>query len=196
MATAPHLQPRLFTAEEYHGLVAAGLLGEHDRVELVTGEIVQMTPIGNRHAITLARLISAFLSLADAVIFWTQNPIRFDQYSELQPDFCLLRPPATAYDGAHAGPSDVLLLVEVSDTSIIFDTRVKLPLYSAFAVPEVWIVDLTEGRLQVHRDPSPRGYLASLSFGPGDTIAPEAFPNLAVDVGRLLGQANRSDSDA
>lgn len=127
---AVQVQRRLFTVSEYYRMAEAGILGEDDRVELLEGEIVQMAPIGSNHRGTVDFLANSLVSrLGARAIVRTQNPIRLDDFSEPQPDVALLHPRADFYRRSHPTPADVLLLVEVADSSVAFDRQVKLPLY-------------------------------------------------------------------
>ncbi len=169
-------------------MAEAGILHEDDRVELIEGEIVQMTAIGSRHAACVARLTTVLTrGVGDRAIVNPQNPLRLSQLSEPQPDVTLLRPRADYYAQSHPGPGDVLLLVEVSDASLPYDRGVKLPLYAEFSIPEVWTVDLSARILEACLDPAQGGYQEIRSLGPGDRLAPQAFPDIVVDLGKLLG---------
>jgi Uma2 family endonuclease len=147
---------RLFTADEYHRMTQAGILSEDDRVELIEGEIVQMSPIGSRHA-RCVRLLNRIFSkgVGDRAIVDVQNPIRLGERLEPQPDVALLRPRPDFYAGVHPGPEDVLLIAEVMERSAAFDREVKAPLYARSGIPEVWWVDLEEEVVEVYREPSP-----------------------------------------
>ncbi len=132
----PRLLRRPFTVAEYHRMAEAGVLGEDDRVELLEGEIVQMTPIGSRHAACVARLTHLFVDrLQGRAQVNVQNPVHLSERSEPQPDLALLRPRPDFYARAHPGPADVLLLVEVAETSSDVDWTVKIPLYAGAGVP-------------------------------------------------------------
>jgi Uma2 family endonuclease len=149
---APSL--RKITAAEYHQMGKAGILRPDERVELLDGKIIKMAPIGSRHASTVNRLAHFFIELLAAiapnqVIVSTQNPLRLSNFSEPQPDLCLLRYRSDFYSSRSVEPSDVLLLIEVSDSSLRFDRKVKIPLYAASSVAEVWIVDLDLPAIEV-----------------------------------------------
>ncbi|GIX47745.1 MAG: hypothetical protein KatS3mg131_1956 [Candidatus Tectimicrobiota bacterium] len=141
------LPKRRFTVAEYHKLAEAGILSEDERVELIEGEIVAMAPIGSRHAGAVKRLLDQFIPLQAArrVLLSVQDPIRLGEHSEPQPDVALLRPRPDFYAAEHPGPEEVLLVVEVAETSAEYDREVKVPLYARFGVPEVWLVDLAGG---------------------------------------------------
>ena len=184
------LQParRLFTATEYYRMAEAGVLTEDDRVELIDGEILEMSPIGRRHSACVARLTSVFSQrLGAAVIVWPQNPVRLSERSEPEPDLALLRPRPDFYASAHPTPADVLLIVEVGDTSVEYDRQVKAPLYAHSGIPELWIVDLNRHHLGVYRDPSEAGYGTTRVLRRGESISPLAFPDLTIAVDDILG---------
>ncbi len=150
-----------FTAQEYHGMVDAGLLAEDDRVELIDGEIVEMTPIGARHLACVVTLTHLLMEASGGRYFVSvQNPILLDEGNEPQPDLSLLKArPDPA--GSLPGPDDVLLVVEVSDSTLSYDRNVKLPRYGRSGVPEVWIVNLEARKIEIHSDPSPQGFRSS-----------------------------------
>lgn len=184
---ALYLPRRRFTVAEYHQMAQAGILGEDDRVELIEGEIVEMPPIGDRHAGCVNRLNERFFrTFADVAIVAVQNPVRLDEHNEPQPDLALLHRRADFYASGHPAPPDVFLLVEVADTSAELDRRVKIPLYARNGIPEVWLIDLQQGTLTVYRDPAPDGYRTAHELHRGDSIAPAAFPDRALAVADLL----------
>jgi Uma2 family endonuclease len=169
-------------------MAEVGLLTEDDRVELIDGEIVEMAPIGDRHAGTVDYLAAlCFSRLQNVAQVRVQNPILLSKHSELQPDVALLRPRADFYRGAHPGPADVLLVIEVADTTGAYDRAVKLPLYASSGVPEVWLVDLDGGRVEVHRAPRPEGYSEVRILRRGDSVSPQAFQGIKVSVDEVLG---------
>lgn len=185
MASEP--ATRLFTVDEYYRMAEAGILGEGDRVELLDGRIVEMSPIGSRHAACVGRLTRLMAAVPEErALLRVQSPVRLGKLSEPQPDLCLLKPRADYYADGHPGPDDVLLLVEVADTSLSFDRDKKLPLYNRARIGEVWLFDLREGQVQVYRQPSGEGYLFSRTAGPDDMLTPRALPGLAVSVGAVL----------
>jgi len=179
---------RLFTVEEYHRMAEAGILGEDDRVELIEGEIVEMTPIGSRHAGAVNRLNRLFSErVGEHAVVSVQNPIRLGERSEPQPDLALLRFREDFYASSHPGPGDVLLVVEVAETSAEYDRRVKVPLYARFGIPEVWLVDLEGEAVEVYRDPSPEGYRKAEVLRRGSSLSPSSFPDLELSVDEILG---------
>jgi Uma2 family endonuclease len=165
----------------------AGILHEDDRVELIEGEIVHMTPLGRRHAACVAELTRLLVpAVGQRALLWPQNPVTLPNDTEPQPDIVLLRPRADRYllDDAH--PEDVLLLIEVADTSQRYDRLVKLPLYSRAGVPEVWIVDLPGEVIEISRDPTPSGYAQARRAARGGVVAPAAFPDIVLSVDPIL----------
>src|SRR5207247_3212709 len=143
------LAHRRFTVDEYYRMAETGILAEDDRVELLDGEIVEMSPIGPRHAATVTRLDHLFNRLVgDRAIVRAQNPVRLDGYSEPEPDIALVTPRADFYRAEHPTPRDILLIVEVADTSLRYDRHTKLPGYARAGVPEAWLVDLTADRVE------------------------------------------------
>jgi Uma2 family endonuclease len=185
---AVQLARRLFTVAEYHRMAEAGILGEDDRVELRDGEIVAMSPIGSRHAGCVNRLTNVLVGrLGGKAIVHVQNPVSLDEHSEPQPDVALLKPRPDFYAGAHPGPEDVLLIIEVADTSADSDRDVKLSLYARAGIGEVWLVDLVAERVELYRQPSPRGYQDRHTVWRGQRLAPQALPDLDLSVDAVLG---------
>lgn len=179
---------RKFTVEQYHKMLESGILTENDRVELIAGEIVEMSPIGTKHAACVARLIWLFMrTLADAAIIWVQNPIQLNDNSEPQPDVVLLKPRDDFYESAHPQPSDIFLLIEVADATIKYDREVKVPLYAKDNILEVWLVDINEQIVEVYREPTSDGYRNIQKFSRGQTLSILAFPERNITVNEVLG---------
>jgi len=178
-----------FTVDEYHRMGEAGILPEDNRLELIHGDIVVREPIGAYHAGTVDRLNRLWTSrLGEQAIVRVQNPVQFRREdSELQPDIMLLRPREDFYTTSHPQAADVLLLIEVADTTLRLDRRVKIPLYARVGVREVWLVDLTTARLEVHREPLGDRYGDVRVLARGERVAPESFPDLSLDVAELIG---------
>jgi Uma2 family endonuclease len=187
MAAEP-IQKRLFTTAEYHQMLQAGILSEDDRVELIEGEIWEMSPIGSWHAGSVNRLTSALVrAFGNRAVVSVQNPVHLDGYSEPQPDLAILRYREDFYSEVHPTPEDTLILIEVADSSVQFDRQVKTRLYAKKGVPEVWLFVLPESRIEVYRDPSPEGYQQVAIVRPGERLSPLAFPDLAIEVNAILG---------
>lgn len=175
---------RLFTVSEYHSMAEAGILSEEDRVELIEGEIYRMAPIGSRHAGCVNRLIHLFKG-AEGILA-AQNPVVLSDFSEPQPDMALLRWRDDFYATSHPNPDDILLLIEVADSSVGFDRGVKTPLYARRGIRELWLVDLTKSTVEVHRQPSTTGFQEIRKLQKGDRISPLAFPDLELNVSDIL----------
>ncbi len=179
---------RRFTVDEYYRMGEAGILNEDDRVELIKGEIIQMPPIGSPHAAHVLRLTRLFTrALLDEAHVAVQNPLRLSDRSEPVPDLMLLRPRVDFYADAHPTARDVFLAVEVSDSTLRYDERTKVPLYARHGVPEVWIVDLNHELIQVHCDPTPSGYRLIATRRRGESLAAAAFPDRTFAVNDILG---------
>lgn len=173
---------------DYHCLGAAGVLDEDDRVELIEGEVIDMAPIGSRHASVVTQLARRVMNaVGDAAIVYIQNPILLPTDSEPQPDLTLLKPCADFYAGGHPGPDDILLIIEVADTSLRYDREIKLPLYARHGIPEVWLIDLESRRIEAFRDPSGGMFQWSMVVDPSGRFAPVALPEVDVDLAGLLG---------
>jgi len=175
-----------FTVDDYYRLAQAGILGEDDRVELIEGEIVMMTPIGSPHAASVTGITRLLVGpLGDRAVVRIQLPVRLDDHSEPEPDVCIARPRADLYAGAHPGPADVLLLIEVSDSSLAYDRGVKVPLYARSGIEAVWVVELGRSLVHVHGNPAPDGYLERRASRPGDRL-PIPGTDVTIDAGDLF----------
>jgi len=173
--------------DAYYKMAETGILTREGRVELIDGEIIDMNPIGSPHASIAKRLIQLFAHVAAAgkVVVSVQDPLRLDAYNEPEPDFLLLRPRADIYRASHPGAADVLLLVEVSDSSLAYDRGRKLALYAQFGVPEVWIVDLAGSAVEIYRGPKEGAYSLT-ERRTGGSLTPDLVPSVAIDVAALL----------
>ena len=182
------LSRRLFTVEEYHQMAQAGILHEDDRVELIAGEIVEMAPIGSKHAACVDRLNRLFSQrIGERAIVRVQNPLRLEEHSEPQPDLALLRPRPDFYARTHPGPEEVFLVIEVAETSVAYDQEVKVPLYARAGIPEVWLIDLQADRITRYHQPTPQGYRSVQQVDRSHRLAPLAFPELHLAVEEMLG---------
>lgn len=161
MSSTPQalLQRHRLSVEDYHCMGDAGIFNENDRVELIEGEIIDMAPIGSNHAGTVKLLSNIMkIEVGTQAIVSTQDPVALDSFSEPEPDIALLKPRNDFYRTAHPGPEDVLLIIEVADSSLRYDHKVKIPLYARHAIFEVWLVDLENGRLLLHQNPQAGQY--------------------------------------
>jgi Uma2 family endonuclease len=172
---------------EYERMIEGGVFDEGARLELIEGEIIEMSPIGKRHAACVGRLNEIFSRLAsDNAIVWVQNPIQLDDYSEPQPDIALLLRRADFYADALPTPADVLLVVEVADTSVEYDRKLKLPIYARSGIPEVWIVNLPDELIETYARPSGDGYEVASQRVRGEEVASSTLPTLIVKVDDVI----------
>ncbi|MGB9180675.1 MAG: Uma2 family endonuclease [Pyrinomonadaceae bacterium] len=179
---------RCFNVTEYYRMAEAGILTEDDRVELIEGEIIEMSPIGSRHAACVNRLNSLFNSqAAQSSIVSIQKPIRLDEYNEPEPDVALLKQRKDFYSEGHPAPADVLLVVQVADTSIDLDRRLKVPLYARSEISEVWLVDLTKEVIEVYAQPVNGAYQISRKAGRSESITSQTVLELTLSVDAILG---------
>ena len=182
-----HTMRRRFTVDEYLHMTRTGILTERDRVELLDGDIVEMTPIGRRHAACVAALLRVLLGeVGSRAMVWPQGPIRLSDRSQPAPDVALLRLRPVSYSEADAEPRDVLLVIEVAETSLRRDREIKVPLYAAAGIAECWIVDLSAREIEVFREPAGSRYATARRHGVGLVVSPLAFPDVAVDVGAIF----------
>jgi Uma2 family endonuclease len=173
-----------FTVHDYHRMGEAGILHEDDRVELIEGELVEMTAIGTRHFSCVNRLNRLLvMNVGDEAIVSVQNPVRLNEYNEPQPDLTVIRP--RDYRESLPMPEDVMLLIEVSDTTLAYDRGVKLPLYARVGIREVWIVDLPGETIGRYTDPSEERYRRADKMRRGQTLGSDALPGPTVD--EILG---------
>ena len=179
---------RSFTVAEYYRMAEAGILSEDDRVELLDGEVIEMSPIGSRHAACVDRL-NGFLNgvKGPRFIVRVQNPIRLDDHSEPQPDITLLRVRFDFYAAAHPTPADVMIVIEVADSSVELDRQVKLPLYAQAEVPEVWLANLPNDTVEFYAQPSNGAYQVAKVFRRGETVISQMVPDLQIGVDEILG---------
>jgi Uma2 family endonuclease len=178
---------RRLDVDAYSKMAEAGILTDPHHVELIDGEIIDMAAIGSPHAeVTnrLARLFTRALRDETALVN-VQSPLRLDAYNEPEPNLMILRSWGGGYRASHPGAADVLLLVEVSETSLAHDRGVKLALYARFGVPEVWIVDLAGAAVEVYREPKD-GVYASRQLLTDRLLVPTLVPDVAIDVAGLL----------
>lgn len=175
-----------FTADDYRRMVEAGILGADERVELVAGEIIELSPIGARHVECVNTLVDLLTEqLRRRVRVSVQNPIRLSDVSEPQPDVSLLHP--QRYDERLPTPADIFLLIEVADASRDVDRGTKLPLYAQAHINEAWLVDLVAEVIERHTDPSPGGYRQIYLARRGDSLVSTVLPDLVLDVDAVLG---------
>jgi len=183
----PVLAKHLFTVEDYYRMAETGVLRPDCRVELLDGEIIDMSPIGPFHAGTTKYLIEHFNKAAkDRWLLAIQDPLHLGDYSEPQPDLMLLKRVPDFYRAQHPSPGDVFLLIEVADTSLGYDRGRKLPAYGCAGIPELWIVNLEDQTIEMYREPHLTGYSSKTILRSGDKASPLAFPDAAVNVAELM----------
>ena len=164
-----------------------GVLKPDARVELLDGEIIDMSPIGPFHGGLVNRLTRLFNTRSDGRwLVSVQNPLRLDDLSEPEPDVMLLKPVPDDYTSRHPRPSDVLLLIEVSDASLDYDRNQELPAYGRAGIAEVWIVNLNDSTIEIYREPNFTDYDSRTVLQAGDQAKPIAFPDVAVNMAELL----------
>ncbi|MBD2441912.1 Uma2 family endonuclease [Dolichospermum sp. FACHB-1091] len=184
----PQVKNFRFTISQYHQMSEAGILSENDKVELINGEIIEMSPIGRRHAACVDRINRLFSNiLGIKVIVRVQNPILLNNLSEPEPDIALLKPRADFYESGHPQPQDIFLLIEVADSSIEYDRDVKIPLYASSGITEVWLVDIYQQVITVYRYPSENGYRDIQILSRGEKLSISAFPENNLFVDDILG---------
>jgi Uma2 family endonuclease len=182
----PAAPRRLLTVDEYHRMGEAGILTEDDRVELIEGELVAMAPIGSEHIAatnSLNRLL--VLAVGDHGIVSVGNPVRLNRHSEPQPEFSILTP-RDDYKKTLPRPEDAMLAVEVANTSLDYDRKVKLALYARSGIPEVWIVNLSASEVEVYRSPVGDNYTVVARAGLSATLTIAALPDVSIPVARIF----------
>ena len=183
---------RRFTVAEYHRLGAVGILADDERVELVAGELLTMAPIGPRHAACVNLFVQLLSrSVGGEVVVSPQNALVLSDNSELYPDIALLRGQPERYADAHPRSDDVLLVIEVADTSLHRDREVKAPLYASASIMELWIVDLSAGCVEVLQEPEESRYGLIRRFSSGDALTPMALPSTRFAVSDVLPSAKQ-----
>lgn len=174
------------TVADYHRMGEAGVLRKDDRVELIEGEITDLTPIGSYHASAVNLLVRLFSAvIREAAMLSVQSPVSLSSRSEVQPDLVLALPRKDFYRFAHPGPADILLLIEVADTSFRYDREVKVPLYARHGIPELWLVDLVNARLEVFRQPRNGQYRVHEILERPARATPQRLPQCEVEISGL-----------
>jgi len=176
--------------DDFYRMAEAGILGENQRVELIGGDLIDMAPTGQGHAGTVSRLTRDLVLAGDGrAIVWSQSSIRLDRYNVPQPDLAILRYREDFYaTGEPPGPADVLLLIEVANSSLAFDRTVKLPLYARSGIAEVWIVDVQRGILEAHRNPAGDGYTDTSTHRPGDKLTLLLAPDIVIPLNLVFAE--------
>ena len=185
---------RRISVYEYHAMGEAGILGIDERVELIDGEIITMSPIGPEHGASVDAGNYFLVSLIrNRAIVRVQGNIRLDEYNEPQPDFTMLKWRDDFYRRQLPGPDDALLIIEVSDSTLSYDRNRKLALYARFGIPEVWIANILARVVEVYRDPVDGEYTDSRVYEPGEMVSPAAFGDVEVSVSQFIGAVAREE---
>lgn len=179
---------KLFTVAEYHQMIETGVLKQDDRVELLNGEILEMSPIGPQHAACVKRM-NALLSekTRRRAVVSVQDPITLSDYSEPQPDLAILNPRDDFYANAHPTPLDVQLLIEVADSTVETDRRNKIPTYAFAGIPETWLIDLVRDIIEIHSNPFKGVYQEVRIIQRGQRIVSQALPQIKLKADDVLG---------
>ncbi len=184
-ATLPR---RKFTVDEYHDFIEKGVFKPEERIELWEGEFIEMSPIGKRHAGVVTGLSSYLTYLFfNKLVVWSQNPIILSDFSEPQPDVCLLKQRDDFYRNESATAADVLLAIEVFDSTVKYDRDVKFPRYAESGIREAWLIDLENNRVEIHTQPTANGYKLVKILHCGDTAESTIFDEIKIAVDDILG---------
>jgi len=177
-----------FTVDEYYKMIELGMLKDYEKAEIIEGELIQKIPIGDRHASVVDFLTRVFVKNApDEILVRIQNPIRLSDYDEPEPDIVLAD--LRKFDGKrHPRPDEIILIIEVSDSTVKYDRDQKLPLYAEVEIPEVWIVNLPNEIVEVHTKPKFGLYQLAQIYNRGDILQSEAIPNLEIEVEKIIGE--------
>jgi Uma2 family endonuclease len=184
------VEPRkkLFTVEQFYRMGEAGVFSRDERVELINGEIILMSPIGGRHQARVDRVTALFAkSFGGRAIVRVQGPIHLDEYNLPQPDIVLLKPRDDFYESGHPRPGDIFLAMEIAETSLRYDLNQKLSVYAISGVPEYWIEDIDRDEILAHRSPSQDTYDDCFTVRRGGTLSPAAFPDVTFKAEQILG---------
>lgn len=184
----PHLpQAYRWSVDAFHALQQGNFLPSDQRLELIAGELIHMAPIGSDHASKVKRLnYHLTAQIGGKIIVSVQDPVRLDEYSELQPDIALLRWRDDFYQHANPKAEDVLLIIEVADSSANYDRTVKIPLYARHNIPEVWLLDLIQKRLEAYQKPDETGEYSTIRFYRSGQVAPILLPDCSLALGEFF----------
>ena len=182
------IQRHLFSVDEFARMGEAGVFAEEDRVELIDGEICEMTPIGPPHAVVVNLLAELLITrLAGRAYVSIQNPVRLDRHTEPQPDLAVARRRLDAYAGRHPEAGDILLVVEVADSSLRYDRMEKVPRYGKAGIPETWLVDVSAETVTVYTAPGKDGYMEERRLRRGEEIVSVAVTGLRLPIDEIFG---------
>ena len=176
-----------FTVKQFHQMAESGILPENERVELIRGEMIDMSPIGRRHAGCVNILVNLLIQLlGKRIILAPQNPVELNETSEPQPDIALLKPRPDFYRNSHPQPEDIFLLIEVADTTVKYDREMKIPLYAEANIPEVWLVDVNQEIIEVYRNSLEGIYQDVQKLTKNQILSTLAFPDVSIHLSELF----------
>ncbi|TAE58307.1 MAG: Uma2 family endonuclease [Nostocales cyanobacterium] len=176
-----------FTVNQFHKMAESGILSENDRVELIRGEMIDMSPIGTRHSGCVLFLTNSLpLLLGKLALVSVRNPVELDEISEPQPDIALLKPRPDFYSNSHPQPEDIFLLIEVADTTVKYDREVKIPLYAEANISEVWLIDVNQELIEVYRHPIQGIYQDIQTLEKNQSLSILAFPDVNINVSEIF----------
>ena len=180
---------KLFNVDDYHRMESAGILSPEDRVELIDGEIIELSPVGKIHRARVMRITKILMfALNDKANVSIQSPLRLNDASEPEPDVVVFKHREDCYEAEYESPGDVLLVVEISDSSLAYDRNVKSNLYARSEILEYWVEDVTNKTLIVHREPREGTYRNVSTLRQGESLSPLAFPDVVIALDDLLGK--------
>jgi len=187
MIMALEIAKHVFTVTDFERMAETGILSENDRVELIEGEIIEMSPIGSFHAACVDRFTESIVGLRLNVIVRVQSSIQLDEYSQPQPDLALLRRRDDFYSASLPRPADVLLVIEIADTTLQYDRFVKLPAYARAGIPEAWLANLPAARIEMYAEPVNGAYTVIKHATRGEVIQSSSINDLRLSVDDVLG---------
>lgn len=188
---------RRFTITEYHHLAEIGFLSEDDRVELIYGQIVEMAAKGTAHEVCITRLLRELPKLiSDRATIRCQSPIVLPTDSEPEPDFTIVQNRDDDYLNSHPEPENVLLVIEISDSSLDYDQEVKLPLYAEAGISDYWIFNLIDNQLEVYSEPyqdlqGKFGYSAKRIILPNKVVTVSCFPDVLLELSKVFPRVSK-----
>jgi Uma2 family endonuclease len=186
---AVEIKRRRFTVDEYDEMTRIGLFRKNKHIELIEGDLIEMAAMYAPHISTVMRISEVFIErFAKKVNVSIQCPLRLDQHTEPEPDIAVLKRRDDFYIDEKPAAKDALLIVEVADSSLLYDRRIKLPLYGKHGVPEVWIINLRDKVIEASRQPFEKGYRQTTLYQQGDLISAEAFGDIAFSISEMLGK--------
>ena len=188
LVTTTPVRPRRFTTSEFHKMVEAGILPEESGWEVIDGYLIDKMTIGSRHASVVKRLNKVLSNLlGDRYIIGIQDPIHIDDFNEPEPDISVLRSRDDFYSESHPGPDDVVLAIEISDTSANYDRNVKLSLYAKAGLAEVWLIDAANGCVEQFSSPVAGQYVTLTRYCSDETLHSVSISELAIEIDTILG---------